>query len=86
VVTPGGYSPLRFSVKKGVPVRLIFRQLGQVGCGNELIFPTSPSNSVSVKLKSQDDQQVIEFTPQQTGEFQFYCSHQMYRGVMTVHD
>ena len=39
VVTPGGYSPVRFLVKKGTPVHLIFRQLGQVGCGNELIFP-----------------------------------------------
>ena len=86
VVTPGGYSPLRFSVKKGVPVRLIFRQLGQVGCGNELIFPADPTSPVSVTLKSPDDQQVIEFTPQQTGDFQFFCSHQMYRGVMTVHD
>ena len=45
VITPGGYSPLRFAVKKGVPVRLIFRQLGQVGCGNELIFPTNPDGS-----------------------------------------
>ena len=45
VVTPGGYSPLRFAVKKGVPVRLTFRQLGQVGCGNELIFPANPEQS-----------------------------------------
>jgi hypothetical protein len=86
VVTPGGYSPLRFSVKKGVPVRLIFKQLGQVGCGNELIFPADPKNPVSLTLKTPDDQQVIEFTPQQTGDFQFFCSHQMYRGVMTVHE
>jgi hypothetical protein len=86
VVTPGGYSPLRFSVKKGLLVRLIFKQLGDVGCGNELIFPSNPANPVSVKLKSRDDQQVIEFTPQQDGSFEFYCAHQMYRGVMTVHD
>jgi hypothetical protein len=86
VVTPGGYSPLRFSVKKGVPVRLIFRQLGEVGCGNELIFPADPANPASLTLQTPGDQAVLDFTPQQTGDFQFYCSHQMYRGVMTVHE
>jgi hypothetical protein len=86
VVTPGGYSPIRFAVKKGVPVRLIFRQLGQVGCGNELIFPADPKSPSSLTLKTPDDQQVLEFTPQYAGEFQFFCSHQMYRGVLTVHE
>jgi hypothetical protein len=86
VVTPGGYSPLRFSVKKGVPVRLIFRQLGQVGCGNELIFPADPQNPSSLKLASDQDEKTLEFTPQQSGVFTFYCSHQMYRGEMTVRD
>jgi hypothetical protein len=84
VVTPGGYSPLRFAVKKGVPVRLIFRQLGQVGCGNELIFPADPQNPSSLRLASEHDKQVLEFTPQYSGQFQFFCSHRMYRGVMTV--
>ena len=84
VVTPGGYSPLRFAVKKGVPVRLIFRQLGQVGCGNELIFPANPSSPSELKLASPQDKQVLEFTPQQVGQFEFHCSHQMYRGIMTV--
>ena len=86
VVTPGGYTPLRFSVKKGVPVRLTFRQLGQVGCGSELIFPSDPSNPVSLRLESPDDKKVLEFTPSVVGEFQFMCSHQQYRGVMTVRE
>jgi hypothetical protein len=84
VVTPGGYSPLRFAVKKGAPVRLIFRQLGQVGCGNELIFPANPNSPSELKLASPQDKQVLEFTPQQVGQFEFHCSHQMYRGIMTV--
>jgi hypothetical protein len=84
VVTPGGYDPLRFSVKAGVPVRMTFRQLGQVGCGNELIFPANPQSPASLRLASASDKQVLEFTPQQAGEFQFFCAHRMYRGVMTV--
>jgi len=84
VVTPGGYSPLRFSVKKDVPVRLTFRQLGEVGCGNELEFPANPDSPSSLQLASASDQKVLKFTPQTAGTFEFHCSHQMYRGLMTV--
>jgi len=86
VVTPGGYSPLRFAVKKGVPVRLIFRMLGQVGCGNELNFPVGRGGLASLTLSSPDDKQVLDFTPPETGNFEFFCGHLMYRGVMTVRD
>ncbi len=86
VVTPGGYSPLRFAVRKGIPVRLTFRQLGQVGCGNEIIFPADPQNPAALALTSEYDKKILEFTPQQIGGFQFYCAHQMYRGVLTVHE
>jgi hypothetical protein len=84
IITPGGYSPLRFAVKKDLPVRLIFRQLGQVGCGNELNFPTGPDNMVSLKLDTPTEQETYEFTPATAGEFQFYCGHLMYRGIMFV--
>jgi hypothetical protein len=84
VVTPGGYSPLRFSVQVGVPVKVIFRQLGEVGCGNELIFPSDPQNPVSVQLSSPSDEKTIQFTPTRTGTFEFHCSHLMYRGLLTV--
>ena len=84
VVTPGGYNPIRFAVKKNVPVRLHFRMLGQVGCGNVLIFPVSPTNSKALTLNSENDEVVLDFTPSQAGDFSFYCAHQMYWGVMTV--
>lgn len=86
IVTPGGYSPLRFSVKKGLPVRLTFRQLGRVGCGNELNFPIDPDNRVALKLASPADKEVLEFTPTVTGEFEFFCAHLMYKGIMTVRE
>lgn len=84
VITPGGYDPIRFAVKTGIPVRMHFRQLGQVGCGNTLIFPADPPNYTTLQLKSESDEQVLEFTPGQPGEYQFTCGHQMYFGVMTV--
>jgi len=84
VVTPEGYSPVHFAVKKGIPVRLIFRQLGQVGCGNELIFQWEVRKSTTLILASATDKQVLEFTPGEVGEFRFNCPHLIYRGVMTV--
>lgn len=86
VVTPGGYDPVRFAVKKGVPVRLTFRQLGQVGCGNELIFAYGSGNTAGLLLRTPTDRQVLEFTPQEAGRFEFHCSHVMYRGHMYVKD
>jgi plastocyanin domain-containing protein len=86
VVSPQGYSPVHFSVKKDVRVRLIFRQLGQVGCGNELIFQWSTRKNATLILASESDKQVLEFTPGEAGEFQFNCPHLIYRGVMTVID
>jgi hypothetical protein len=84
VITPGGYSPLRFSVKQGIPVKLTFRQLGRVGCGNEVNLPYSPQNSLALRLEDPSDKATGEFTPTVAGEYQFYCPHFMYRGIMTV--
>jgi len=86
VITPGGYSPLRISFKQGVPARLVFRQLGQVGCGNVLIFPADPQSPTALTLKSESDQQVLEWTPQVTGQFLFRCSHDMYRGILFIRE
>jgi hypothetical protein len=86
VVTPGGYSPLRFAVKKDVPVRLNFKQLGQVGCGSELFFPAAAENPSALFLKSAFDKKTLDFTPRVPGQFQFFCSHQMYRGMVTVRE
>lgn len=86
VVSPQGYSPVHFAVKKDVPVRLIFRQLGQVGCGNELIFQWKAQKSTTLVLASESDKQIFEFTPDEKGEFRFNCPHLIYRGVMTVTD
>jgi hypothetical protein len=84
VVTPGGYDPLRIQLKQGVPVKMTFRAIGQVGCGKELLFRVSASEVIEGRLETEADQQVIEFTPTQAGTFEFHCSHQMYRGMLTV--
>jgi plastocyanin domain-containing protein len=86
IITPGGYSPLRFSVKQGIPVKLTFRALGEVGCGNELNLPTADGNSTALQLSGPDDQEEVTFTPTIVGQYQFFCGHAMYRGLMVVHE
>jgi hypothetical protein len=84
IVSAQGYAPVHFAVKKDVPVRLIFRQLGQVGCGNELIFSWAARKSETLLLESESDKKTFEFTPTEAGEFPFNCPHLIYRGLMTV--
>jgi hypothetical protein len=86
VVNPQGYSPAHFAVQRDVPVRLIFKQLGEVGCGNELLFQWSTGQSAELKLASTSDAQILEFTPAETGDFRFNCPHLIYVGGMTVQE
>jgi hypothetical protein len=83
-ITPGGYSPLRFAVKAGIPVKLIFQALGDVGCGSVLVFPTSPVSNTALTLSKERPTQTIDFTPEVVGDFQFVCGSNHYRGIMTV--
>jgi plastocyanin domain-containing protein len=73
VVTRETYSPASFSVKKGVPVKITFREVGSLTCGNDIVFPSDPAHPITVKLTSPDDQQVVTFAPTEEGTFQFHC-------------
>jgi hypothetical protein len=84
VISPNGYTPIHFSVQKGIPVRLVFRQLGEVGCGNELYVQWGENETGFLSLLNVGDSAVLEFTPQEAGDFLFHCSHDIYQGVMTV--
>ena len=84
VISPTGYTPVHFSVKAGIPVRLVFRQLGDVGCGNELDFSWGKELSSQLVLTDPTSTQVLEFTPKEEGDFLFHCPHMIYQGVMTV--
>jgi len=85
-ITPGGYSPMRFAVQNDIPVKINFRAMGEVGCGDMLIFPTSLDNTVSIHVSDETPLQVIEFTPQAAGEYGFHCTSNCFRGIMTVRE
>jgi hypothetical protein len=86
VVSRSGYTPLHFAVKAGIPVRLTFRQLGYVPGGNELFVRWGARQETYLILTSPTDKKVLDFTPQEPGEYRFSCPHDWYEGVMTVRE
>jgi hypothetical protein len=86
VVSRSGYTPVHFAVKAGIPVRVVFRQLGYVPGGNILLVRWGQQDEQYLVLGSLTDKQVLEFTPQEPGAFRFNCPHDWYEGVMTVQE
>lgn len=75
------YAPI--TVQKGLPVRWIVQaEAGTInGCNNEIIVP---AYDISKKLEPGDN--IIEFTPDQTGTFAYSCWMGMIRSKITVVD
>ncbi|MAO68383.1 MULTISPECIES: cupredoxin domain-containing protein [Idiomarina] len=79
-VENGTYSPSRIKISKGKPTELKFLRKDQSPCSETLLIPeleiseTLPSN----KLKP------IQIPALETGEYDFHCQMQMYRGKIVV--
>jgi len=78
---PGSYEPI--TVQKGIPVRwTIQAEKGDInGCNNEIVIP---GFNISKKLKVGDN--IIEFTPTESGTFAYSCWMGMIRSKITVVD
>ncbi len=76
-----GYSPNKFSIKKGVPVKWIIDAKAPYSCASVILIP---------KLKIQKflsaGENIVEFTPTESGSLPFSCSMGMYTGVFNVYD
>lgn len=76
-----GYSPNKFTIKKGVPVRWIIDAQAPYSCASSLVL-----NKMGIRKSLISGENVIEFTPKETGSLPFSCSMGMYTGVFTVVD
>lgn len=74
-----GYSPNKFTIQKGIPVKWIVNSVDSRTCAAS-IFASSIGVRKSLKL----GENVIEFTPKETGQIKFSCSMGMYRGYFDV--
>jgi len=78
-LSPGKYEPI--TVQKGIPVKWTIRAEKKDinGCNNEIIIPKF---NTSKKLEPGDN--IIEFTPTETGTFAYSCWMGMIRSKITV--
>ncbi len=79
-IESSGYTPRRFSVKQGVPVRLTVDAGEVYTCASSFTFRAFGINA----FVKPNTSQVFDFTPTQKGSYTFSCSMGMYSGVMEV--
>lgn len=78
-VVASGYIPNQFTVKKGVPVRWVIQGENVFGCQAYFIAPT-----LGIQRTFEPGENIIEFTPKETGFINFSCGMGMYRGRIEV--
>jgi len=74
-----GYVPNNFIIQKGIPVRWIINSTSAFSCASSLISP-----QLGIRTNLNLGENIIEFTPQQTGTITFSCSMGMYSGFFKV--
>ena len=77
----GGYSPNKFTIRKGVPVKWIITSKDIYTCAASIA-----SQQLNIRKGLQLGENVFEFTPKETGTIRFSCSMGMYTGSFTVVD
>lgn len=76
-----GYSPNSITIKKGIPVRWEIEGSTDRTCANALIVP-----EYKIRAFLKPGKNIIEFTPDKTGQIPFSCSMRMYTGTFNVID
>ena len=77
----GGYSPNKFTIRKGIPVKWIITSKDIYTCAASIA-----SQQLNIRKGLQLGENVFEFTPKETGTIRFSCSMGMYTGSFTVVD
>ncbi len=76
-----GYSPNSFTIQEGVPVKWIIDAQAPFSCAASLTLP-----KYNIRKNLVKGENIIEFTPKETGRLPFSCSMGMYTGVFNVVD
>jgi plastocyanin domain-containing protein len=79
-ILSNGYSPKRFAVKSGTPVRLTVNAGEVYSCATAFTFRAFGINA----FVKPNTSQVFTFTPDKKGIYTFACSMGMYSGTMEV--
>lgn len=76
-----GYSPNKFTIKKGIPVKWIVTSKDVYTCASSIV-----SQQLGIRKGLALGENVFEFTPTETGVLRFSCSMGMYTGSFNVVD
>lgn len=79
-VTDAGFEPQRVTVKPGIPVRITFTRTSDKTCATQVVFP-------SLKIERDlplNTPVAIEFAPAQSGDVEFVCGMNMFRGAVVA--
>ena len=76
-----GYTPNKFTIKKGVPVKWIVISKDVYTCASSIV-----SQQLGIRKGLNLGENVFEFTPTETGTIRFSCSMGMYTGSFNVVD
>lgn len=76
-----GYSPDTFTIKKGIPVKWIVTSEDAFTCAASIV-----SSKLGIRKNLEEGENIIEFTPTETGNVRFTCSMGMYSGSFNVID
>lgn len=77
--TSYGYTPAKFTIKQGIPVKWVIDGQDANSCSSSLLAP-----AINVKQVLAQGINTINFTPQKVGTIRFTCSMGMYSGVFNV--
>lgn len=76
-----GYSPNKFTIKKGIPVRWIVTSKDVYTCAASIV-----SQQLGIRKGLELGENIFEFTPTETGTIRFSCTMGMYTGSFDVVD
>ena len=80
IVVKGAYNPHVITVKKGVPLKIIFDRQEDSDCSRFVNFPNLKIHQELPAFAKT----VIEFTPEKEGEYSFSCDMGMYQGKIII--
>ena len=79
--TTRGFRPQRIQLEPGVPARLVFRRTTESSCMEQVQVPAFGIEKTDLPM---NEPVAVEFTPEETGTFNFICGMDMQRGTLVV--
>lgn len=80
IVVKGGYTPDTVVVRRGRPVRLVFRREESALCSERVVLPAFGRHAVL----PEGEEVAVEFIAREPGEYPFSCQMGMLRGRIVV--